>query len=392
MQSTTNIRPAVETHSDARDDAKFAPISRRQMIAGGGAALAAPLLISAQANEPPISLGALGQRAGVHFGSAIGDAVLDMPAARDLYLRQCRILTSDPGFIMPFIRPEPERTTWGSTDRLVDFAAGHGVPLRAHCLIWNDALPDYMRRLSRSEVERLLDRHIEEAMGRYRGRIESWDVVNEPINPYEPGPGHWRKGPWLTHLGETYVARALKRAAATDPSARLFINETWVQASDRAGYTARRRLIELIDSLRQSGVALHGIGLQCHMDAAKRFEPDDFEAFLRELARHGVDIYITELDVDDLELDGDEASRDRHVAEAYGTLVSTVLRVPAVKAIITWQLADQFTWFRNPWFTKSFPARRLRFPSRALPFDDKLRPKLAHKAIAETFLARALGR
>jgi endo-1,4-beta-xylanase len=355
-----------------------------------GWALAAPWTGPATAKQVPLSLGGLAARAGVRFGSAVGEAALDDPATRDLYFRQCRIFTTDPGFIMPFVRPEPQRTTWAATDRLVAAAASAGVPIRGHCLIWNDALPDWMRRLSRGEVDRMLDRHIEETMARYVGRIESWDVVNEPINPYEAAPGHWRKGPWLDHLGDSYVSRALRRAAATDRSARLFINETWVQASDRAGLTARRRLLELIDSLLGAGHALHGIGLQCHMDAAKPFAPDGFEAFLREIARRGLDIYITELDVDDLELDGDEMARDRAVADTYRTLVSTVLRVPAVKAIITWQLADHLSWLRNPWFTKSFPARRLRFRSRALPFDDQARPKLAHKAIAEAFLARAL--
>ena len=355
-----------------------------------GAAIAARWTGRAAAEQAVPSLGDLAARAGVRFGSAIGEEALDSPATRALYFRHCRMLTTDPGFIMPFVRPEPQRTTFGVTDRLVAAAESAGVPIRGHCLIWNDALPDWMRRLSRGEVDRMLDRHIEETMARYRGRIESWDIVNEPINPYEPAPGHWRKGPWLEHLGESYVPRALRRAASADPSARLFINETWVQAGDRAGLVARRRLLELIDSLLGAGLSLHGIGLQCHMDAAKPFEPDGFEAFLREIARRGLDIYITELDVDDLELDGDEAARDRVVAATYGSLVSTVLRVPAVKAIITWQLADHLTWLRNPWFTKSFPARRLRFRSRSLPFDDRHRPKLAHKAIADAFLARAL--
>lgn len=360
--------------------------SRRAVI--GGLAAAAAAAAEARAAEP--SLGELAARAGIRFGSALGGSGLADAAYVRLVLAQARILTTDPGFILPFVRPERTRTDYAPTDALAELAARNTIPLRGHCLIWNDVVPDWVKALSRSEVGRLLDAHVEETVGRYRGRMHSWDVVNEPFHPFERQPGGYRKGPWSDALGPAYIARALRRAAATDPAAKLAINEAWTEPETGPARAVRAGLLRLIDELQDAGVPLHAIGLQAHLDVTAPFDRDAFAGFLREIERRRLEIYITELDVNDLELDPNAAARDALVAAAYENFMTTVLGVGAVKAIITWQLSDRYSWLTNSYFVDKFPPRRRRFAARPLPFDASLAPKPAFAAIAEALRRRAL--
>lgn len=362
-------------------------INRRGVLAGlAGAALATATRPACAAD----SLGEVAARAGIRFGSALGGEGLSDPAYRELVLAQSRILTTDPGFIMPFVRPERGRVDFSATDALASLSAERGLPLRGHCLIWNDVTPPWLGRLSRAEVGAMLDTHVDETVSRYRGRIHSWDVVNEPFHPFQREPGGWRRGPWLSALGPHYIARALRRASLADPAARLVINEAWTEPETDASGAVRTNLLRLVDDLQGAGVPLHAIGLQAHLSAHERFEPVAFEAFLRALERRRLDIYITELDVNDLELEPDAAARDARVAATYAAFMETVLKVAAVKVVITWQLADRWSWLTRPFFVGQFPPRRRRFAARPLPFDAALAPKPAHAALVSAFRKRAL--
>lgn len=338
-----------------------------------------------------MGLAALARRAGVAFGTAVGLDGLSQPAEVALYAREASIVTVDPDLLLPFLRPRPATFTPERADRIVDLARGHGLAVRGHALVWNDNVPDWIKRLSQRERAAFFDRHIEETVQRFHGRLHSWDVVNEPIFPPQLQAENFRLGPWLDTFGTGYVARAFERAArVADPDCKLTLNEAFTEREDELGLATRRGLLRLIDQLKDKGVRIDAIGLQGHLEADKVFDPGSFRAFLHEIERRGLDIYLTEVDVNDLELDGTEAERDEIVAGRYRSLIETALTVPAVKVIVTWQLADHRSWLRNPWFTRTFPARKRRFPARALPYDDALKPKLAREAIASAFRAARL--
>jgi endo-1,4-beta-xylanase len=332
------------------------------------------------------SLGALAAERGLLFGTAIDADTLSNPRQAALYRHQARIFTSDTIMKFGALRPEEGPADFGAADRLVDFAARAGIALRGHCLIWNEWNPDWVTKLSGQRRAYWLDRHIDEVVGRYAGRLHSWDVVNEPLWPGHGKPGGLRDGPWLDALGPAYVVRALKRARAADPTGRIAINEAgpeWEQSFSPA-QPYRDGLLALIDDVHQSGVKLDAVGLQCHWFPDFTFDATRFRAFLHEIARRGPAIYLSEIDVNDANFPGDDRARDLAVADRYVQLVGAALAEPAVEAIMTWQLCDSASWLMGEPKLWGRPEQK----PRPLPFDGALRPKAAYHALAKVLARR----
>ena len=235
-------------------------------------------------------------------------------------------------------------------------------------------------------MARLLDTHVEETVGRYAGRIHSWDVVNEPIWPDHRAPGGLRKGPWYNALGPDYVARALRRAAAADPKARLVINEAFTERGDPLGLAVREGLLRLIDELQKHGAPLHAVGLEAHLQPQHPADDAGFARFLERLSARGLDIYLSEFDVDDSAFPRDPAARDAAMAKRVGDFLAHALSVPAVKALECWQLSDRYSWYADPQLLRGRAAGD--FP-RPLPFDRDMNRKPMFDAIANALRARA---
>lgn len=351
----------------------------RAMRSGGDA----PMPQDSMAPVP--SLCALAANSGLTFGASIGVEAIDHADYRQLYLDHARVVTSDVALKLPNLRPDPGAPRYQAADRLVDFAHANGMAFRGHTLIWNENNPDWVKALGKAELGALLDRHVEETVGRYAGRLHSWDVVNEPFWPDHKAPGFFRKGPWFNALGPDYVGRALRRAAAADPKARLVINEAFAERGDGLGRAVRREMLRLIDDLQHAGVPLHAIGLEAHLQP--QFPSDDtgFLIFLDQIARRGLEIYITELDVDDVGLPDDIGQRDEIIADRVYAFLSRALGCPAVKILECWQLSDKYSWFADP----AMASRRSGGgPPRPLPFDRDMRRKPMFNAIARVLSGR----
>jgi len=334
---------------------------------------------------PAPSLGALAARSGLTFGASIGAGALDLPDYLRLYLEQARILTSDLELKFLILRPDQGPPRYAAADRLVDFAQKNNMLFRGHTLIWNENNPAWLKSLGKAEIGAVLDRHVEETVGRYAGRMQSWDVVNEPFWPDHKAPGWFRKGVWHDALGPDYIARALRRAAAADPSAKLVVNEAFTERGDGLGRMARRGMLRLIDDLQHAGVPLHAIGLEAHLQPQYPSDDTGFLVFLDEIERRGLDIYLTELDVDDLGLPDEIDERDRIVADRVYEFLSRALTCPSVKILECWQLSDRYSWFADPAM-----ARRVDSGGpRPLPFDRNMARKPMFDSIARVFEARA---
>jgi endo-1,4-beta-xylanase len=142
----------------------------------------------------------------------------------------------------------------------------------------------------------------------------------------------------------------------------------------------RRSLLALIDMLLGQGVPVDGIGLQGHLPTDAPFDPDAFGRFLEEIAKRGLFIEITELDVNDNALPDDIDLRDRHVAEIYARFLDVVLANNAVRSITFWQLCDRASfYYSNAVYIEPSASRR----PRPLLFDLRLRPKPAFTAVIE---------
>ncbi|MFI5011297.1 MAG: endo-1,4-beta-xylanase [Hyphomicrobiales bacterium] len=334
------------------------------------------------------SLGAAAARSGALFGAAIDLTALENTAYASLYAREAGLLATENAFKIAALRrgPEPADIDFTSVDLLLDFAEQHKLPLRAHTLIWNDDLPGWLTALSGREVERLFDAHIEAVVSRYAGRIFAYDVVNEPLFPWRgASPDGYRRGAWFDALGPSYIGRAFRRVAALDRKAKLVLNEAFTERDDAIGRVMRPRLLRLIDDLLAAGTPLGAVGLQGHIQPQYGFAADAYGELLHEIGRRGLEIHVTELDVDDTQLPSEIAARDAGVAQLYARFAATALSEPAVKAIVTWGLSDRYSWYREPKMMRNLPAGRL---PRPLPFDDRLARKPAYEALKTAFAAR----
>jgi endo-1,4-beta-xylanase len=356
--------------------------SALRLLAAGAAAG----LLEARAAPDDIatvpSLATMAAKRGLFCGTAFDVEILADTRLTELYLHQAGIFTTDHSLKFWSVRPQENETDFADADRLVDFANAAHVPIRGHNLIWNEWNPPWISQLSNDRRIYWLERHIDEVVGRYAGRIQSWDVVNEPFWPGHGKPGCFRDGPWYAAMGKDYIRRAFLRAGRADPNAKLVLNEAGAEWAWAYGPTDANRagVLALIDELRDAGARLDIVGLECHWLAAVRYDPGLLADFLGQLGDKKIYVYITELDVDDTPFPDDIAARDAMVARRYSDLLSVALRAPAVKAIITWELADPESWL----FTGYKPAPGSTRRPRPLPFDANLRPKPAYDAIAKT--------
>ncbi|WP_018181160.1 endo-1,4-beta-xylanase [Kaistia granuli] len=353
--------------------------SRRDFLCAGAGLSAALLPLGLQpAAAADATLGGVAARAGVTFGTSIAADTLRIPAQAALYHREARIYTVDWALTFSHLRPRADQFHPGDAEAILAFATPAGIPVHGHALAWNESRPDWLMKLSNAGKRKALDRHIDETVAHFAGRLPSWNVVNEPFWPGHGLPGDFRDGPWLQAFGPGYVTRAFQRAQAADPRARLVLNEAMTEVWTEDGAKMRRGLLTLVDRLQDDGVRLDAVGLQGHLDPGRPFDDAGFADFLHQLGERRVDIWITELDVDDRAFPDDIASRDAAVAARYRDFLDAVLAVPAVKTVITWQLADSASWYNHAARRADPDAKRL---PRPLPFDDAFAPKPAVDAI-----------
>ena len=236
--------------------------------------------------------------------------------------------------------------------------------MRGHTLIWNDNAPDWLKRLSGREVERVFDEHIDASSRRYAGKLYAWDVVNEPFWPMDGKPGGWRDGPWFAAMGPAYVERAFRRVAAIDKTARLTLNEAQCDNDHEWGRSIRPLLAELVERLLDAGAPLDAIGLQSHLRPQWPPTIPPSPNISRGFGAKGLDGLDHRI-----RRQRRFASRRHRRARPRGRRdrrrrsSTPALAVPAVKMVVNWQLSDRYSWYRAAQPRSGRAARRAPCPS-----------------------------
>jgi endo-1,4-beta-xylanase len=350
------------------------PLTRRQVLAGTAACAIV------QASVPAVAA-----RASVPFGAAIHPDPMQADATyRAAFVRHCQVLVGEGGMKWPDLRPTRDQFSFETADRMVEFARSNGLEMRGHTLVWCEVLPDWTRTISSaSEAERELRHYIERVMRRYKGRIHSWDVVNEPMADAQPTGRDFRAGLWPRYLGDNYIAMALRTAADADPTAELIINEYGIEGASSGDKRKREAFRQLIRNLKDKGVPLHGIGIQAHIDASSPVDHAGISAFTADMKSLGLKVLITELDVNDQKLPGDIAVRDAAAAKLVGDFLASVGAGIRPSLVCTWGLTDRNTWI--PMYFK----RADGLPNRPLPLDAQFEPKPMLQVIKDFCRAQA---
>jgi endo-1,4-beta-xylanase len=335
---------------------------------------------TAQAAAVPLQR--LAAEKGLMFGSSLALKYCVQSAAyQQLFVSQCDIATPELHMKWDALSSQPGVYDFGNADRFVAFCVANRMRVRGHTLVWHDALPAWLAaQLTPANGQAMMTDHIHKVAGHFAGRLYSWDVVNEVLDPASHRPDGLRNTPWLQNSGVDYIERAFRATAAADPSALLVWNENYLELSNGFGAAKRTAMLNLLDGMLARGMPIHGIGLEAHLraDQATALGDASYEAFLGELARRGMKIFVTELDVQDVTLPADAGARDQAVAQIYSRFLSATLRQPAVRGIVTWGLADSFSWIAG------YRPRMDGLPVRPLPFDADFQPKAAYYAIAAT--------
>ena len=236
----------------------------------------------------------------------IGAAVAVIPLVMDdqyqsLVAKNFSMMTPENDMKFQFIHPQTDVYAFNEADILVDFAQRNHLRVHGHALVWHEALPLWVTSVKHSPqaVEQILSGHIQTIVGRYKGRVAEWDVVNEPLKDKEYTINHGLRSdnPWFQGMGEDYIGFAFSQAHAADPAARLYLNEYGIEEPG----LKFEALYALVQRLLAKGVPIHGIGFQIHEDMeAGRYvgaDPNLVAINMKRLAALGLEVRVSEMDV-----------------------------------------------------------------------------------------------
>jgi len=328
------------------------------------------------------------------IGVAINRSQFEGQDARGIPIIQAQFnsITPENALKWESVHPRPGEYDFTDADRYVQFGESNKMYIIGHTLIWHYQTPDWVfageqgKPASRAVLlERMRD-HIFTVVGRYRGRIQGWDVVNEALNE----DGTLRDSPWRKIIGDDYLEQAFKFAHAADPQARLHYNDFSLENPAK-----RRGALALIQRLQREGIPIDAVGLQDHvkLDWPGRRQLD---RTITAFARLGVKVMITELDVDvlpqsqhnrtaDVALNaqaagqadefahGLPAAKQLELARRYGELFRVYQKHRADLSRVTfWGVTDGDSWLNAP--------HRVNYP---LLFDRSGQPKPAFQAVLD---------
>jgi endo-1,4-beta-xylanase len=281
-------------------------------------------------------------------------------------------------------RPGPDGYDFAPADAFVSFGLSNQMYIVGHTLVWHGQTPAWVfagtnpppavtdgpgapgrrfgrggfsgPRASREELLQRMRDHIHTVVGRYKGKIKAWDVVNEAIA--DGGTNILRTSLWLEIIGPDFIAKAFEYAHEADPDAILRYNDYGLENPAK-----RRKLITLIKSLQEQKVPVHAIGSQAHLNVSTGF--GNMDQTLTELASLGLPIHITELDVNSAQggqrstgadvaanatttQGGLVSDADRKLAEAYAGIFRAFLKhEKSVKVVTFWGANDAVSWRAN---------------------------------------------
>ena len=372
-----------------RDRSQFAAIALACTLlfggCGGSSAPATSFVSAPTTVSPGSTLQALAAQKQIVYGVA---AASDRLSGDSAFAQQ---VSDNAGLLVPenelkwdTTEPLPGVFNFAPGDALLAFATQHHMLFRGHTLVWYLQTPAWAGADPATAQQQLVS-HITAEVSHYAGHVQSWDVVNEAIEPLHGRADALRNNAWLRSLGPGYIDTAFRAAAAADPSAVLVINDYGMEYDDSTSQARRDSMLALLRRLKQDGVPVGALGIQSHLNASQnsKFNAAKFQAFLQNVSALGLKIYITELDAVDAGLPADVPTRDARVAQAYSDYLNAALSNPAVTIVVTWGLSDRYTWL------SSQSPRPDGLPVRPLPLDSNLQPKAAYNAMLNAFSGAA---
>ena len=316
------------------------------------------------------------------IGAAVSPQGLKREDEAQLIIEQFASMTPENAMKMGPIHPRENEYNWRDADSIVAFAKKNHLKIRGHCLCWHNQTPRWLfidsskgraDTVSKELLFKRLKEHITAVVSRYKDAVYAWDVCNEVIsdNPNE----YFRNSPWYRICGEEFVEKAFEYAHEADPKALLFYNDY-----NETNPVKREKIIRMVKGLKDKGVPISGVGLQCHW-SMWGVTAGQIDSTLSDFAKLGLIIQITELDLKvqpngpvarQDSATGYTAERETKQAETYKMIFEQFRKYKSVISAVTfWNVSDKYSWLDNRNRGKAYP----------LLFDTTYHPKKAYREI-----------
>jgi endo-1,4-beta-xylanase len=355
--------------------------TRRDVLGLGAGLVASATLPGIAAAQTTATLKSVGAGKGLLVGSACDTREIGGNAQYKALLTQHSAVIT-PTWESQMKTVEPVQGTFVWPDALYNWCSASGMKMRCHALQWYQLTPDWFANVAAGDpAKRAQLQYIMNFVSHYRGRVWSWDVVNEPIAPEDGRPDGLRNSIWLQKIGADYISRAFTLAHQADASAVLVLNEYGLYYTHPYHELRRQALLSLLESLVYHGVPIHALGIQSHLAPNSRWGALDvtrFGQFLTNVTNLGLKLMITEFDVNDDYLPADVATRDQMVCDAAKQYLDLVLSYRACISLQTWGSSDRYSWLN--WSSPRTDGQQMR----PLPFDCDLQAKPLWSTIASS--------
>ncbi|MEV7228065.1 endo-1,4-beta-xylanase [Polymorphospora sp. NPDC051019] len=320
-------------HSNSDRGGTRRPATRRGLrvvstVAAVGALAAGLALVVTTSANAATTLGASAAERGRYFGAAVAANKLNDNTYVTILNREFNSVTPENEMKIDATEPQQGVFTFANADRIVNHARGRGMQVRGHTLAWHSQQPGWMQNMSGSALRAAMLNHVTQVATHYRGQIHSWDVVNEA---FADGGSGARRDSNLQRTGNDWIEAAFRAARAADPGAKLCYNDyntdDWTHAKTQAVYN-------LVRDFKTRGVPIDCVGLQSHFNPNSPY-PGNYRTTLSSFAALGVDVQITELDIE-----GSGTAQ----ANTYRNVVNDCLAVARCTGITVWGIRDTDSW------------------------------------------------
>jgi endo-1,4-beta-xylanase len=320
------------------------------------------------------------------IGAAVSSFMLKNPSIDSLLRLHFSSLTPDNEMKPEVTEPQEGVFHWKGADAIVNFAQQNHMKVRGHCLVWHQQTPawffeDHGKTASKKVLYEHMKEHIFAEVGRYKGKVYAWDVVNEAVS--DGGPTIYRDSPWYKIAGKDYIAQAFRYAHQADPKAVLFYNDYNVFMPEK-----RMKIYTMLKELLKERVPVQGIGIQGHWSFYQPTEKELRET-LHLFASLGLKIQITEMDVSAYHWEkndramraGEQIVWNDSIAKVQAARYSLFFRVfnefpKVITGVTFWGVTDNYSWLNN------YPVRgRKNYP---LLFDKFYQEKPAFHAVIDS--------
>jgi endo-1,4-beta-xylanase len=271
------------------------------------------------------TLGAAAAQTGRYFGVALAANKLSDTTYANIANTEFNSVTAENEMKIDATEPNQNQFSFGSADQIFNWATSRSKMVRGHTLAWHSQQPGWMQNLSGTALRNAMINHINGVMNHYDGQIAYWDVVNEALN--EDGT---RRQSNLQATGNDWIDVAFQTARAADPAAKLCYNdyniENWSWAKTQGAYT-------MVQSMKSRGIPIDCVGIQSHFNSGTAYN-SNFRTTLQSFAALGVDVAITELDIENAD------SR----LDWWTNIVNDCLAVSRCVGITVWGVRDSDSW------------------------------------------------